>query len=82
MFYTTECFVHRPQIMNKEFVLTLYSHRITKDFLMQLAEILWQNIGEEKVILRITDRYGELHKMLEVKSMKVNPNLEMYLEKH
>tara|TARA_B100001123_G_C14647377_1_gene764225 strand:+ start:363 stop:599 length:237 start_codon:yes stop_codon:yes gene_type:complete len=66
--------------MNKEFVLTLYSHRITKDFLMQLAEILWQNIGEEKVILRITDRYGELHKMLEVKSMKVNPNLEMYLE--
>ena len=76
----TVCSAHLLQLMNKEFVLTLYSHRITKDFLRELADIFWKNTGEEKVILKITDRYGELDKTLELKSMKVDPNLGMYLQ--
>ena len=76
----TVCSAHLLQVMNKEFVLTLYSHRITKDFLSELADIFWENTGEEKVILKITDRYGELDKTLELKSMKVDGNLGMYLQ--
>ena len=67
-------------IMNKDFILTLYSHRITKPFLEELAEIFWQNKGKEKVLLRIIDRYGDIETILELKTMKITPNLNMYIE--
>tara|TARA_B100000945_G_C20202336_1_gene512052 strand:- start:189 stop:425 length:237 start_codon:yes stop_codon:yes gene_type:complete len=66
--------------MSKDFVLSLYVHRITKEFLMELAEILWENKGEEKVVLKLTNRYGVTEKILELKSMKIDPNIEMYLK--
>ena len=68
------------QTMSKDFVLSLYVHRITKEFLMELAEILWENKGEEKVVLKLTNRYGVTEKILELKSMKIDPNIEMYLK--
>ena len=76
----TVCLVHLLQLMNKEFVLTLSSNRITKDFLRELADIFWNNKGEETVLLRIINNRGDLESILELKSMKVNTSLDLYLE--
>ena len=76
----TVCLVHLLQLMNKEFVLTLSSNRITKDFLRELADIFWNNKGEETVLLIIINNRGDLESILELKSMKVNTSLDLYLE--
>ncbi len=65
--------------MSDDLLIGISENRISKYLLFQLREILDANPGETKVIVKVL-KTDNTHHLLELKSIKVNLNLDLYLE--
>ena len=66
--------------MSNDFILTLDENRVNRELISSLEQIFRSNVGNQKVILRITNTDNQNLQELELLSLKIKPNLDMMIK--
>jgi len=66
--------------MEKDLIIKINEKKINLDLLLSLKEIFKKYPGDTNVIMKVVHTEDSNYKLLELKSLKVNCNLDLYLE--
>ena len=66
--------------MEKDLIIKINEKKINLDLLLSLKEIFKKYPGDANVIMKLVHTEDSNYKLLELKSLKVNCNLDLYLE--